>query len=328
MGGGGPSSTTSTTTNVTAPPKYVQPQAESLLKRSVDLSNRAYDPALQQQIAPLTGAHNAGMGMVANRAMNGSAIQNAANTQATNTLTGGYMGPAARNSMAGVNNPYLQSVIDNTNSDITRQFTNSTMPQTDASMARAGAFGGSAWQQANAENNRQMASELAKNTSNLRYNDYMGQQGLSESQAQRDQQAFDAERGRQVGSLGQAQTLANQPYTDAMQLLGVGDIERTQQQDLLNAQYQNLLNKQNWPLQNLDILQNAIRTTMGGGGSSVQSATLPKVSSTSNMIGGGLAGLALGGGLGSSIGSSSGGNYGALGAGVGALGGGLAGLLG
>jgi hypothetical protein len=237
------------------------------------------------------------------------------------------MGPAARNAMAGVDNPYLQNVINNTNSDVTRQFMNSTMPQTDASMARAGAFGGSAWQQQNTENNRQLASELAKNTGNLRYQDYLGQQGLAESQAQRNQAAFDAERQRQVGSLGASQTLSNQPYTDAMQLLGIGDIQRTQSQDMLNAKYQNLLNKQNWPLQNLDILQNAIRTTMGGGGSSVQSAQLPKVSNTGSLIGGGLAGMQLGGALGNSLygAGSTGAN---VGAGLGAAGGALAGLLG
>jgi hypothetical protein len=327
MGGGGPSSTTSTTTNVTAPPAYVTPAAQSLLKQATTLSNRKYDPALQQQVAPLTAAHNAGMNTVTNRALNGSPELTAANTQAVNTLNGAYMGPAARNSMAGVDNPYLQNVINNTNSDVTRQFMNSTMPQTDASMARAGAFGGSAWQQQNTENNRQMASELAKNTGNLRYQDYLGQQGLAESQAQRDQAAFDAERQRQVGSMGTAQTLSNQPYTDAMQLLGVGDIQRTQSQDQLNAQYQNLLNQQNWPLQNLDILQNAIRTTMGGGGSSVQSATLPKVSNTGSMIGGGLAGLQLGGALGNSLygAGSTGAN---VASGVGGVAGGLAGLFG
>lgn len=327
MGGGGPSSTTSTTTNVNAPPAYVQPLAENLLYRANDLSKRAYDPNLNQQVAPLTAAHNAGMNLVTNRAMRGSPIQTAANAQSVNTLNGAYMGPAARNSMAGVNNPYLQNVINSTNTDITRQFQNSTMPQTDASFARQGAFGGSAWQQANAENNRQMAGELAKNTSNLRYQDYMGQQGFAESQAQRNQAAFDAERQRQVASLGQAQTLANQPYTDAMQLLGVGDIQRTQSQDMLNAQYQNLLNQQNWPLQNLDILQNAIRTSMGGGGSSVQTAQLPKVSSTSNMIGGGLAGMQLGGALGNSLygAGSTGAN---VAGGLGAAGGALAGLFG
>ena len=326
-GGGGPSSTTSTNKTVNEPPAYVAPYAVQLMKTAGDLAKRPYDPKLQQQVAPLTAAHNSGMNTVVNRAVNGSPIFNAASTQARNTLNGAYMGPAARNSMAGVDNPYLQSVINNTNSDVTREFMNSTMPQADASMARAGAFGGSAWQQQNSENNRQMAAELAKNTSNLRFQDYLGQQGLAESQAQRNQAAFDAERQRQVGSLGAAQTLANQPYTDAMQLLGVGDIQRTQSQDMLNAQYQNLLNKQNWPLQNLDILQNAIRTTMGSGGSSVQTAQLPKVSNTGSLIGGGLAGMQLGGALGNSLygAGSTGAN---VSAGLGAAGGALAGLFG
>ena len=303
MGGSSPKPDANTqTTTITEPPAYVKPYAEELMSRAGSLSKRPYEAYTGEQVAPLNQNHDYGLDMVQDRALNGSDQLNQANAQASGTLSGSYQGYAPRNEMAGVNNPYLNDMIRNSNADITRSFTNSTMPQTDASFARQGAFGGSAWQDANSENNRQMASELAKNTSNIRFNDYQNQQGLAENYAQRQQAGYEGERGRQVGMVGQAQQLANQPYTDAMQLLGAGDIQRDYSQTLNNQGYQDFLNEQNWPLQNLDVLANAIRTTMGSGGSSVTSQAMPEVNSTAGMIGGGLAGAALGNSLGSGSG--------------------------
>lgn len=320
MGGGGNTTSTGTTITKNEPPAYIQPYSIQLADRAASLSNRAYTPYTGEQVAPLTSQHQIGMGMTQNRAMNGDATFNAANIQARNTLNGGYLGQGAyQNAMAGVNNPYLNDVVANTNADIVRTFQNSTMPQTDASFARSGAFGGSAWQQANAENNRQMVSELLKNETNIRMNDYLNQQNLAENYAQRQTGAWDAERGRQMGMVGTGQALSNQAYTDAQNMLGVGDIQRDYQQTLNNQAYQNFLNQQNWPLQNLDILANAIRTSMGGGGTTTQTASMPSVNRTANMVGGAMTGYSLGSALGGSD------SYGgALGAGAGAL----AGLLG
>jgi hypothetical protein len=306
MCGGG--QTTSTNTTKMEPPAYIAPYSISLAKRASALSNRPYQAYKGQQVAPLNQQHQQGMALTKRRALNGDPTFTAANSQAQSTLGGDYLGQGAfRNEMAGVNNPYLNDVIANTNSDIVRTFQNSTMPQTDASFARSGAFGGSAWQQANAENNRQMASELLKNESNLRMNDYMNQQNLAENYAQRQTGAFDAERARQMGMVGAGQQLSNQSYTDAQNLLGVGDITRDYQQTMNNQRYQNFLNKQNWPLQNLDILANAIRTSMGNGGTSTQTTTMPSVNRAAGMIGGGLGGYALG----SSLGGAGGGLLGA-----------------
>lgn len=283
-----------------------------MMGRADALSDRPYEAYGGEQVAPLNAQHKMGMGMVQNRAQNGDATFNSAVNQTRNTLNGNFLGQGAyRNEMAGVDNPYLNQVINNTNSDITRAFTNSTMPQADASMARAGAFGGSAWQQQNAENNRQMAAELAKNTANMRMNDYQNQQTFAENLANRQSQAWGQERGNMMQAVGQGQQLSNQVYTDAQNLLGVGDITRDYQQTMDNQRYQNFLNKQNWPLQNLDILGNAISRAMGSGGSSVSSSSMPTVNRTASMIGGALAG----GSLGSSYGNAGS----AAGAGLGAI---------
>lgn len=363
MGGGGNTTSTGTTITKNEPPAYIQPYSVDLANRASELSNRAYTPYTGEQVAPLNSQHTLGLNMIQNRAQNGDPTFNAANEQAKNTLDGKYLGQGAyqnqglgignqylsniasqqgqRNALAGADNPYLNNVIANTNADIVRTFQNSTMPQTDASFARSGAFGGSAWQQANAENNRQMTQELLKNESNLRMADYNNQLQLSENLANRNQQAdafnrqaylsdygqrqdaaenyaqrqqaaFDAERGRQMGMVAAGQQLSNQPYQNGQQMLGVGDVLRDYQQTQDNQLYQNYLNAQNWPLQNLDILANAIRTSMGGGGTTTQTGTMPSVNRTANMVGGAIGGATLGNSLGGGYGAAAGGALGAL----------------
>lgn len=311
--GGGNTTSTGTSISKVEPPDYIKPYSIQLANRSAALSNRPYQPYTGEQVAPLNAQHNLGLNMVQHRATNGDPTFYAANEQAKNTLTGQYLGQGAyKNAMAGVDNPYLNDVINRTNADITRSFTNATMPQTDTSFARQGAFGGSAWQQANSENNRQMAEEVAKNTSNLRMSDYQTQQQLAENLAQRQTAQYGAERGNMMGMVGQGQALSNQFYTDAQNLLGVGDVYRDYQQTLDNQNYQNFLNQQNWQLQNLDILANSIRTAMGNGGTTTQTGTMPSVNRTASMIGGGLTGASLGSSMGGGYGAAAGGALGAL----------------
>ena len=89
------------------------------------------------------------------------------------------------NKFAGMNNPYLQSVIDYATSDIARTFNNNVQNSTDALMARSGAFGGSAWAAAQAENNRQYANELGRTVGGMRMTDFQKQQDLEEARINR-----------------------------------------------------------------------------------------------------------------------------------------------
>lgn len=98
---------------------------------------------------------------------------------------------------------------------------------------------------------------------------------------------------RQQTGLGIAQGLAQQPYQDAQMLLGVGDNLRDYQQTLLNQGQQNWQAQQNAPYQQLDVLSNAIRTLMGGGGTSTTSSSLPQVNRLASGMGGAAGGYAL-----------------------------------
>lgn len=324
-GPGTPANTTQSSSVTNKLPGWMKPYQQDLLQRSSDISKTPYTPYTGQAVAGLTPQHQSAINMIQQRAQNGSPLIGSATNQIQGTLGGDYFNKTLSNPMLGLDNKYLQGVIDNSNSDITRAFTNGTMPQTDASFARSGAFGGSAWQQANAENNRQLASELAKNTTGLRYQDYTNQQNLYQQDVNAKNAAFDAERNRQMQALGQAQPLANQAYTDAQQLMGAGDIQRDYQQALNDWNYQQFQNQLNQPYKNLDALGNALHLAMGAGGTtnSTSSAMLPRVNPATSLIGGGLAGAGLGSAIGSAIG-----NYGTQGAAVGGGLGALAGLLG
>ena len=113
-------------------------------------------------------------------------------------------------------------------------------------------------------------------------------------------QNYQNERTNQLRTAMFAPQFAESDYRDAQALLGVGDIYRDQSQQGLNQQYEQWMNQQQWPYQQMDVLANAIRTSMGGGGSSVTSSpNAYQANSTANMLGGGLLGYGLGNAAGS-----------------------------
>ena len=75
-----------------------------------------------------------------------------------NTAFNGLMGVAAGD---GYNqNPYFDQTVQKSMGDITRNYQDAIAPQTNANFARAGAFGGSAWGQANERNQRALQATI------------------------------------------------------------------------------------------------------------------------------------------------------------------------
>lgn len=109
----------------------------------------------------------------------------------------------------------------------------------------------------------------------------------------------------------------NLDYNNADRLIGVGDTKRQEAQDKLNLQYQDWTSAQNQPYKQLDVLGNALGSSVHGSGS-VTSQGYQYSPYTSNpyagAIGGGLAGY----GLGNAIGEGDS-MYGGLGAAAGGL---------
>jgi len=105
---------------------------------------------------------------------------------------------------------------------------------------------------------------------------------------------YQNERANQMGAANQALAYGAADYNDMNAMLGVGDTTRQYQQDLLGQQYADWLEQRNYPLQQLDIMGNALNMAVGNQGSTLSTAPNPYQSNTAaNVLGAGLAGYGL-----------------------------------
>ena len=280
--GGGSGGGSSTSKTIAEPSQYVQPYLAPYMQRAVAVSNIPYEAYQGQRVASLDPTQSMAYNMTAAQALNGFQGQNDAFGNYQATMRGDYMNPDS--------NPWLRSNMQAAMQDITNAYRSGTKPTTDAAFARSGAFGGSAWQQSVANNERQLADSLGSTA-----NQFLGQNYLNE-------------RSNQMQGLNMMPALQGVGYTDAQRLAGAGDAMRNYQQQLLDVNYGDWQAARNYPAQALDIMGNAISRTMGGGGSQYTTQSGSQPSSFASALGGGLAGYGL-----------TGGNM--LGTGLGALGG-------
>lgn len=281
MSGGSKTPTTTTQISEQKRPGYVDDAFKDRYLPGVFAAyERAYQPYQGQRIAALNPNTQAAMQLTQARAVNGSPVANAATGAVTDTLQGRYL-DITRNPAW---NPIAQGITD--------QYRVGTAAQTDKAFAQNRAFGGSAYNEAVQRNQGALAGALAGAAGNL----------------------YNTERGYQMQAAGMAPALADQDYRDAEALLGVGDIQRQYEQDLLNQGMQDYYDQMNYPISQLDFLGRGISTAMTGAQSQLVTAPNPyRPNPTAGALGGALAGAGAG---------SAAGPWGALiGAGVGALGG-------
>ena len=241
MSGG--SSTPANTTQTTELPKWAQPYSQELLQRGVNLSRQNMPVYTGERTAGLNNMQQNSMQMIQDRAKNGSQVVNAGQGNVMDTLSGKYLSEG---------NPYLGGAIDRASQDVTRNYTGA-VNNTDANFARSGAFGGSAWQQAQEGAQRQLATGLGDVATQMRYQDY------------------GAERQNQMAAQQMALAYGDQPYKDAAQLSQAGATQYGYDQQLISDQ-QDLFNEQaQSPYKSLDVLANTIKGAVGGGGQVSQS---------------------------------------------------------
>jgi hypothetical protein len=293
--GGSSAPENTTTTTITEPPEYVKPYSVELMERAGALSNAPFTPYTGQRIAGLTPEHTAGLNMTTSRALQGSPLIGSAQNQAENVFNNNYLDTGMR--VAGQNNPYqgenpyLENMIGQSTQKITNNYLNAVNPKLDSMDRMSGAFGNTGVQTARDSAQENLAKQLADTDAQYRYQNYQQSAQLADSNLNRQNTMWANERNNQMGAMQYAPTLAQQDYIDAQNLLGVGDIYRGNDQQNLDYNYDQWQQAQNWPYQNLDVLAQAIRTSMGGGGSHVTSApNAYSANSTANMIGTGLMG--------------------------------------
>jgi hypothetical protein len=327
MSGGSSSGGSQTTTQ--ALPGYAQPAAQQILSTGTDLANQQMPQYGGQLVAGLNGNQNAAINQVQQLNAQGNAALNGANQYVANATTNGgnayapqtnqYVGQnvqASQNQYATMDNPYLDQQVNKAQTDLTNQYNAGTAAQTMAQFRNAGAFGGSAMQQTQDQQNNQLANALTNVDTQLRGNAYASTQQAAGNQASLDtatnlanqsnnlnytqlnnalnSQNYNAGQSNALSAASLAPNLNQANYYGAGQLMNAGTQQQTQNQNELNAQYQQWYNQAYSPYQQLGVLQSALSGALGNGAQGVTTSTQSGGSNTAALIGGG---AALGGGL-------------------------------
>jgi hypothetical protein len=320
------SSNPSNTTTTTELPTWAQPYAQQLLQRSSDLSNTTIPQYSGQLTAGLSDAQQGGIANT-NAAASGAQSNADAATQYYQQLMGGsgysasnpYTGDVTASNAAAAfadpsNNPYLKSVVDASNKQITDAYSNVTAPTTLAQFRNAGAFGGSAQQQYTGTQEKQLADSLSANTSGMYNSAYnTAAQVAAQNAAQANQvalanQSVGTNAGLSTNNLnsqnyysnissilsalsGATQANAN-AGTQAGNQITAGGVQQQNSQDALNAAYQQWYNQVNQPYQQLSTLSSGLSGALGSGvGTSISQTNAGSGNTLASLLGIGSLGL-------------------------------------
>ena len=269
-------------------PDYAKPYVENLLGQSAALTDMEYNPYMQYmgdrqaQFSPLQqqSYENAALMKTAPQLADATALAGQAGLGALNT--GFTYNPYNAQSFTGAGtaqqymDPYMQNVVDiqtreaQRNADIA-----GTSLQSQAT--RAGAFGGSREAIMRAEADRNLA--MQKGDIQARGSQQAYQQGMQQFNAEQAQKQAAANLNAQQGQYGaglglqglqtaltSANTLGNlggQQYTQNMGATTLqnqfGAQQQQQVQGMLNTQYQDYLNEQNYPYKQLGFMSDMLR---------------------------------------------------------------------
>ena len=143
-GGGGGGDSTSTTTPMLPP--ELQPLANLYTQQATQLANTPWQAYTGQRYADLNATQQAGIGMVQDRALNGSATMNNAEQNLNQFIQGGNT------------NPYLDSMVQKAQDSVKSNFNTSAV--------NSGSFGNSGLQQQYVEGLTDVATQMYGNAYN------------------------------------------------------------------------------------------------------------------------------------------------------------------
>lgn len=228
-------------TQTTSIPEWMKPYAENFMKKSQEVADKPYQAYGGQTVADLNPYQTQGLNAQAQRGASGSPINQAAGSELTKTLGGGYLN----------NNPYLTDLVNSAQGDMTRAYNESVVPQQNAMRARSGSFGNSGVEQAIGSQANDFTKQLGNISTQIRGTDYAN------------------ERSRMQGAIGMAPGIANQDYVDANALTQAGAGFQAQNQAQLSDTYNRWLDQQNYGQRQLETLGKGLgmnfgSTTTGG----------------------------------------------------------------
>ena len=261
----------------TSIPDYAKPYVEDLLGKAQYYSDTEQNPYMQYQgervaqFSPLQqqSYENAALMQTAPQLQDASALAGMSGLGALNTQYTFRPSNFTASDAQALMNPSMQNVVERQQQDAQRQADIARQAQ-GAQAARAGAFGGSGdyLMRAQAAGNlaRQKGDIQAQGLSNA-YQQAM-QQYNTQNQLNAQQQQFGAGLGLQgLQTANQAASnLANIGQTQYGQNMGInamqnqyGGQQQQQVQNILNNQYQDYLNYQNYPYKQLGFMSDMLR---------------------------------------------------------------------
>jgi hypothetical protein len=296
----------------TSIPDYARPYVENLLGQSAALTDLEMNPYMQYmgdrqaQFSPLQqqSYENAALMQTAPQLADATALAGQAGLGALNTsfTYNPYQAQSFTDQGTAQNymSPYMQNVVDVQSQQARRQAEIGQQTQ-QAQAARSGAFGGARDYISRAQGNADLQRTLAGIQATGSQNAY--QQGMQQFNAEQAANQSAANLNAQQGQFGaglglqglqtaltSANTLGNlgnQQYTQNMGATTLqnqfGAQQQQQVQGILNNQYQDFLNSQNYPYKQLGFMSDMLR----GLPLTQQSATMyqPSVSTGNQLLG-------------------------------------------
>ena len=258
-------------------PDYAKPYVETLLGQAQALTDLEYNPYMQYQgdrvaqFSPLQqqAYENAALLTSAPQLQDATAMAGLAGLGALNTQytfnPANFTAEAAQSLMS----PYMQNVTDLQMQQAKRQAEIAAQTQ-QAQAARSGAFGGGRDAIMRAQGNAELQRNLANIQATGLQNAYQQaqQQFNTQNQLNAQQQQYGAGLGlqglqtalqgaQQLGNLGNTQFGQTRDVLNLQNTLGAQ--QQQQAQNILNTQYQDYLNYQNYPYKQLGFMSDLLR---------------------------------------------------------------------
>ena len=287
--------TVSQTISQTSIPDYAKPYVENLLGQTAALTDMEYNPYMQYmgerqaQFSPLQqqSYENAALMQTAPQLKDATALAGQAGLGALNTsftynphqtqsFADQTKNAAGQTLSQQYMSPYMQNVVDVQSQQAKRQADIAAQTQ-QAQAARSGSFGGARDYISRAQGNAELQRNLANIQATGSQNAY--QQGMQQFNAEQGANQAAANLNAQQGQFGaglglqglqtaltSANTLGNLGNTQYTQNMGattlqnqLGGQQQQQVQNILNNQYQDYLNAQNYPYKQLGFMSDMLR---------------------------------------------------------------------
>ena len=261
----------------TSIPDYAKPYVESMLGQGQAVTDLNQNPYMQYQgdrvaqFTPLqTQAYeNAGLMQTAPQLQDATALSGMAGLGALNTQytfqPSDFGSTFTKDAQGKLTSPLMNPYLDVMN-DATRRNAAIAQQGQQAQAANAGAFGGGRDAIMRAQSNAELQRNLGQNQFNAFQN--AQQQYNTQNQQNAQQQQFGAGLGLQGLQTANtaASNLANIGNTQFGQNMSINQLQnqyggqqQQQVQNVLNNQYQDYLNQQNYPYQQLSFMSNLLR---------------------------------------------------------------------